>query len=304
MLSEFINNYSVYEYPLAASQLFFAMLGMGALLTRRDFVREASRPKALLVGLGFQWFLVPLIAVLVGTFISMPAGIAAGLVLLAAVPGGTLSNILTLFGRGNITLSISLTSITTVASLFVTPLILRLLWNQHLDDDFNMPTGRIALDITLTLILPLLVGMGINANTSTAFAERFSKYSIRLSLLLIIAMVVGAGGSGRLDAQAYGPIGILALVVFAFVTQASGFAVSKVAGLTSADGLALVVEATFRNVSLAVAIKAIVFPAQANVIDPIGDAVLFTAMLYGGISMFLTLVPVLAHRRLTKPVEA
>ncbi|NND65999.1 MAG: bile acid:sodium symporter family protein [Halioglobus sp.] len=304
MLAEFINNYSVYEYPLAASQLFFAMLGMGALLTRRDFVREASRPKALLIGLGFQWFLVPLIAVLVGTFISMPAGIAAGLVLLAAVPGGTLSNILTLFGRGNITLSISLTSITTVASLFVTPLILRLLWNQHLDDDFTMPTGRIAIDITLTLILPLFVGMAINVNTSTAFAERFSKYSIRFSLMLIIAMVVGAGGSGRLDAQAYGPIGILVLVVFAFVTQASGFAVSKIAGLTSADGLALVVEATFRNVSLAVAIKAIVFPAQAGVLDPIGDAVLFVAMLYGGISMFLTLVPVIAHRRLTKPVQA
>ncbi len=304
MLSEFIDNYAVYEYPLAASQLFFAMLGMGALLTRRDFVREASRPKALFIGLGFQWFLVPLIAVLVGTLISMPAGIAAGLVLLAAVPGGTLSNILTLFGRGNITLSISLTSITTVASLFVTPLILRLLWSQHLDDDFTMPTARIALDIVLTLILPLMVGMLINAYATTEFAERFSKYSIRLSLMLIVAMVIGAGGSGRLDAQAYGVIGIVALVIFAFVTQASGFLVSRVAGLTSADGLALVVEATFRNVSLAVAIKAIVFPAEAGVLDPVGDAVLFVAMLYGGISMFLTLVPVIAHRRLTKPPEA
>ncbi len=304
MLSEFVNNYAAYEYPLAASQLFFAMLGMGALLTRRDFVREASRPKALFIGLGFQWFLVPLIAVLIGWVIGMPAGIAAGLVLLAAVPGGTLSNILTLFGRGNITLSISLTSITTVASLFVTPLILRLLWHQHLDDDFSMPTGRIALDITLTLILPLLTGMVINAYASTAFAERFSKYAIRLSLFLILAMVVGAGGSGRLDVQAYGAIGIVALVIFAFVTQASGVVVSRLAGLTSADGLALVVEATFRNVSLAVAIKAIVFPAQAGVLDPVGDAVLFVAMLYGGISMFLTLVPVIAHRRFAKPAQA
>jgi len=304
LYSEFVSNYAVYEYPLAASQLFFAMLGMGALLTRRDFVREASRPKALLIGLGFQWFAVPLIAVMVGKLVSMPAGIAAGLVLLAAVPGGTLSNILTLFGRGNITLSISLTSITTVASLLVTPLILRFLWNQHLAEDFRMPTGRIALDISLTLILPLLLGMVINTYARTEFAERFSKYSIRLSLLLIVAMLVGAGGSGRLDAQAYGVIGIVALAVFAFVTQVTGLAVSRIAGLTSADGLALVVEATFRNVSLAVAIKAIVFPAQAGVVDPIGDAVLFVAMLYGGISLFLTLVPVMAHRRLTRPLEA
>ena len=61
MYSEFVNNYPTYEYPLAASQLFFAMLGMGALLTRRDFMREASRPKALFIGLGFQWFLVPIL---------------------------------------------------------------------------------------------------------------------------------------------------------------------------------------------------------------------------------------------------
>ena len=57
---------------------------------------------------------------------------------------------------------------------------------------------------------------------------------------------------------------------------------------------------TFRNISLAIAVKATVFPAQPGVLDPIGDAVLFVALLYGGISMFMTLVPVIIHRRMRR----
>jgi hypothetical protein len=68
--------------------------------------------------------------------------------------------------------------------------------------------------------------------------------------------------------------------------------------MTSGDALAISVEATFRNISLAIAVKATVFPAQPGVLDPVGDGVLFVALLYGGVSMFMTLIPVLIHRRM------
>jgi len=302
--SDYLNNYASYEYALASSQLFLAMLGMGALLTPKDFLLEIKYPKGLVTGLFFQWLLVPAYAVLLGVLLPLPAGIVAGLILIAAVPGGTMSNILTLFGRGNIALSITLTSLTTVAALVTTPLLLRLLLSSHLPEDFSMPTASIAEDIFYTLIVPLAIGMLIRSRTTTYYAAQFSKVVIRLSLFMILLMVVGAAGSGRLDAGAYGVIGVLVLVLFCFGIQLAGAATCRALGMSPRDALAIVVEASFRNMSLAVAIKAMVFPAQPGVLDPIGDAALFVALLYGGVSMFMALVPVLLHRRMTPPQTA
>jgi BASS family bile acid:Na+ symporter len=301
VLADFFNNYAAYEYPVASTQLFLAMLGMGALLTPGDFLLEVKKPRALLTGLSFQWVLVPLIALALGRILPVPAGIAVGLIFVAAVPGGTLSNILTLFGRGNIALSIALTSITTVAALATTPLLLHLLVSEFLPDDFSMPVGRIARDISGTLIFPLLLGMLIRSQTTRYYAAQFSKWVIRLSLMMILVIVVGSAGSGRLSGDEYGVMGISTLVIFALTVQLGTILVSKVVGLSSGDGLAITIEATFRNISLAIAVKATVFPAQTGVLDPIGDAVLFVVLLYGGVSMFLTLVPVIIHRRMREP---
>ncbi len=293
----FFDHYAAIEYPLAASQLILAMFGMGLLLTPRDFVREVQEPKGLLLGLGFQWALVPLIAVLVGMVMPIPVGIAVGLILVASVPGGTMSNILTLYGKGNIALSIALTSVTTVAALVTTPILLKLLVSSYLPPDFAMPAGQIATDIFFTLIVPLVLGMSLRSRFKEASAVRVSAWSIRLSIALIVLIAIGAGGSGRMDAREYGLAAILAILTFAFVVQIVGFLVSRAIGLSSRDGLAIVIEATFRNISLAVAVKASVFPARVGVADPIADEVFFVAMLYGGVTLFLCLVPVLLHRR-------
>jgi BASS family bile acid:Na+ symporter len=295
-LDSYINNYAAYEYPVAATQLFLAMLGMGALLSPQDFLLEIKKPRGLLVGFTIQWVLVPLIAVVLGALLPIPAAIAVGLIFVAAVPGGTLANVLTLIARGNIALSISLTAITTVAALFTTPLLLQLLVSQYLPDDFSMPLGLIARDIFGTLIIPLVLGMLIKAGTNTFFAAQFSKWAIRLSLMTILVIVVGSAGSGRLDAGAYGVIGVISLVIFVLSIQASTVLVGKVLGLEKRDGLTLTIVATFRNISLAIAVKATVFPAQPGVLDPIGDAVLFVALLYAGVSMFMMLTLVGVQR--------
>lgn len=297
IFNAFFNNYASFEYPLASSQLVLAMLGMGALLAPQDFVLEIKTPRALLTGLGFQWLIVPLIALALASTLPVPAGIAAGLIVIAAVPGGTLSNILTHVGQGNIALSISLTAITTVAALVVTPLLLDLLISQHLPPDFVLPAASILREIILLLLLPLALGMGVRRVLGGPKSEIFSRQVIRLSLAMIVLMAVGAGGSGRLDPKAYGVMGVVALIAFCLSVQLGGWLTTRLARLNPGDSLAIVVEASFRNMSLAVAIKALIFPARAGQVDPIGDAIFFSALLYGGISLFMTLVPVIAHRR-------
>ncbi|MFT5606052.1 MAG: BASS family bile acid:Na+ symporter [Paracoccaceae bacterium] len=304
MLDSFFNNYASFEYPLASTQLVLAMLGMGALLSPRDFLLEVKTPRALLTGLGFQWLMVPLIALTLASTLPVPAGIAAGLIVIAAVPGGTLSNILTHFGQGNITLSISLTAITTVAALVFTPLLLELLISQHLPADFDLPASSILREIVLMLLLPLAAGMGMQRILGLSRSAIFSRWVIRLSLLMIVLMAVGAGGSGRLDPKAYGVIGVVALVAFCLSVQLAGWLTTRLMRLSHRDSMAIVIEASFRNMSLAVAIKALIFPAQPGQVDPIGDAIFFTALLYGGVSLLMSLVPVFAHRRLGNAPDA
>jgi BASS family bile acid:Na+ symporter len=81
------------EYSLSQVQLVLFMLGMGATLTAADFAAIARRPRFLLVGAACQFLLTPLVAVLVNHAFAVPPGIAVGTILVAAMPGGTLSKV-------------------------------------------------------------------------------------------------------------------------------------------------------------------------------------------------------------------
>jgi len=151
--------YIKYEYWIAAFQLVFAMLGMGATLTIEDFKSLIKMPKAISFGLLIQLSIVPLTAFLFIQYVNLTAGLIIGIALIAAIPGGAASNIFTYLARGNIPLSISITSITSLACLITTPFILSLLITDYLPADFSMPTQQIVRDIAFTLLLPLLVGI-------------------------------------------------------------------------------------------------------------------------------------------------
>ena len=86
----------------------------------------------------------------------MTPGIAVGLILVAAMPGGALSKFFAYFGRGNMALSISLTGVTTLLTLVTVPLMLQLLATRYISaDDFTMPVADIMFDVAMCLLLPL-----------------------------------------------------------------------------------------------------------------------------------------------------
>lgn len=288
--------YPDYEYHLAAAQLALAMLGMGALLTPSDFVEVARRPRALSTGLCVQLVAAPLLAFAIGRVLPIEAGIAAGLVLVAAVPGGTMSNVVTYLGRGNIALSIALTGVTTVGALVTTPLLLRIFVGEFLPPDFEMPVGRVAREIGVNLLLPLSAGMAFGARFHL-WRGALSQWAIRGSIAVIVVMVVASTGSGRVDTDALGGLGILSIFLLAGSCQAAAWLASRATGLVAPDRTAVVVEATIRNVNLAVLVKASLFPAVAGRVDPIGDGMFFTSLMYGGIAFLFATPPVVWARR-------
>ena len=276
------------------------MLGMGLLLTPEDIRVVFRRPSALAVGLGLQLLVAPLIAFLLMRGLPLEIGIAAGLALVAAVPGGTLSNIFTYLGGGNIALSVSLTGVTTLGSLLTTPILLRLLLAAHLPPDLEMPVDRVVFDIAVVLLLPLLVGM-LLCQWLPRQRRWLSRWSIRASLGFIAAMIVGSAGAGRLDPMSYGWTGPLTVFVLAIAFALAAQLATRLARLPDGDRLAIGIEVTLRNTNLAILVKASLFPAVAGVADPIGDGMFFVALLYGGIQLGAAgLLILLSRRRLAR----
>lgn len=288
--------YIAHEYWFAAVQLALAMLGMGATLAISDFAKVATDPRGFSIGIVLQLMLVPLIAWGLITVSNAPPGLAVGLAICAAIPGGSVSNIFTFFARGHIALSIALTSVATLACLVTTPLILDLLIAHHLPDGFSMPAGRIALEIGLCLLLPLVVGM-FYLRLFPRSAPVLSRWCIRGSLFIIGLIVVGALGAGRLDLESFGGQNVVWVVAFILILTTVSFVLPRLLGASGADVAAINIEVTVRNTNLGLLIKASLFPAAVGVADPIGDNTLFAILLYGALMLLVSTLMIPAHRR-------
>lgn len=289
--------YLSYEYYFAAAQLMLAMLGMGATLRLVDFVDVFREGRSLVLGLAMQLVAVPLIAHLVAVVLSVEPGIAVGIALVAAVPGGTMSNIVTHLAWGNTALSISMTTVSTLGCLLTTPIVLRVLAATHLPAGFEMPAAQVAFDIGVCLLLPLALGMFVGAKMPR-IRKLFSNSCIVGSLVVILFMIVGSAGAGRVDPWAYGWVGPLAILSFAFLAQRSAMALARAARVAGPDRLAIGVEVTIRNTNLALLIKASLLPVTAGVADPVADGAFFVALLYGGFALPVALPACIANRRL------
>ncbi len=288
--------YVKYEYWIAVFQLVFAMLGMGATLTVKDFRDVVVEPLPVTLGTLIQIVAVPLTALLFIYLFGLGVGLAVGIAMLAAIPGGTISNIFTYLARGHVALSISITAITTLICLVSTPLILSLMIGEYLPADFTMPKGQIMREIALNLLLPLSIGM-LYLHFFPKSAPLVSKWSIRASLLGIVAIVVGSGAAGRLDVSAFGYGNVMIIALFVVVLAVvPGYLVPKLLRLSTPDCTAILCEVSLRNINLGILIKASIFPAAVAETAQLGNAVLLTLVAYGIFQLVIGCIVIAINR--------
>ena len=108
---------------ILASSLIIIMLGMGLSLQLADFKRILSYPKAMIVGLVNQIILLPIIGYILVSIFSIQPEIAIGVMILAACPGGPTSNLITHLAKGDTALSVSLTAVNSLITIFTIPFI-------------------------------------------------------------------------------------------------------------------------------------------------------------------------------------
>jgi BASS family bile acid:Na+ symporter len=289
--------YVRYEYWVAVMQLSLAMLGMGATLTGKDFRDVVLEPLAISAGTIIQLVFVPLAAFLFLRTLGVSGGVAVGIALIAAIPGGTISNVFTFFARGNAALSISITAITTLLCLFTTPLILSLMIGEYMPDNFAMPRGQIVKEIALILLLPLMLGMAY-LYLFPRSAPTLSKWSIRGSILGILTIVVGSAAAGRLNMSAFGYDNVLLVAFFAVFLALMGALLPRLMRLSRADSTAIEFEVNLRNINLGVLIKVSIFPAAVAETAQLGNMVLFTLLLYGALQLLLAPILITLYRRI------
>ena len=170
--------------PLALALI---MLALGLGLTVQDFLRVAKQPKDFLVGLICQLILLPFIAFLLLKIFNLPTEIALGVMIIAAAPGGVTSNVLTKFANGDVALSISLTAIISLISIFSVPFIVfksaDFLNVSVISNEISMI--GISMKMFLVVTMPVIIGMIIRKFASNFVTSR-SKLIERFSVLLFV----------------------------------------------------------------------------------------------------------------------
>ena len=169
------------------------MFGVSLDITIDDFKNLIKNPKLFFIGVFSQFILVPLTALILVYILKPPPSIALGMFMIAACPGGNVSNFMTKVANGNVTLSVSLTAFATVMSLFMTPINLAI-WASLYE-----PTAKILRSISvdpkqvmqivvLILGIPLLLGMLIR-NYKPNFAIKLATYLKPISFIIFFAFI-------------------------------------------------------------------------------------------------------------------
>ncbi len=230
------------------------MLGVALELKLEDFKRIIRSPKAPGIGLLAQFILLPAFTFALTLILKPHPSIALGMILVAACPGGNLSNLMTYLSKGNCAVSISMTAISTLAAIVMTPL------NLSLWGSMNPDTARILKTVSLSPVdvfftvfiilgIPLVVGMTLSS-FFPALAKKVRKPFKIFTLVFFIAIVSGAlAANWKIFLQ------VMGLVVFAvFIHNALalnlGYWSSKLVGLDERDCRAVSIEVGIQNSAL------------------------------------------------------
>lgn len=231
------------------------MFGVALDLKTSDFKYILKNPKSFSLGLLSQFLFLPFLTLLLVYVIQPPASVALGMFLVAACPGGNVSNFMTHLAKGNTALSVSLTAFSTAFSVFLTP------FNFSLWAGFYDPAANLLREISLSyfdifqtvaliLGIPLILGMLIN-HRFPDWSKKATKVLKPLSILIFAGFVVIAFiGNYNLFIQF---IGLIFLWVLAhnFVALLSGFGLGLLFALPLSDRKTLTIETGIQNSGLA-----------------------------------------------------
>lgn len=228
--------------------LFIIMIGIGMTLTLRDFRQVAVYPKGLIVGTVAQIFVMPVVAFALAYLFGVSPAIAVGLVIIAACPGGTTSNLFVLLSRGNIALSIVLTVSASLLTILTLPLFTNMALQHFMDteESISLPVVKTIVMLVAIVLLPVAIGMLVRTRKPELARKAEGIVSIFggvVLAVLIVALLYGVRDDLWDLLRQAGP-STIALNVAGIML---GLLAGRFAGLTQRESLAVAVELGVKN---------------------------------------------------------
>jgi BASS family bile acid:Na+ symporter len=235
--------------------LWLLMFIVGMELTTADFRRVLVYPKAVTVATLGQLLLLPCVTGLLIWVLNPRPDIAAGMLLVAVCPSGSLSNVYTYLARANVALSVTLTAVSSLLALGSMPLLTAVGFSLFLDqhDAIDVPLARMILQLLLLLVVPVALGMSLR-HWRIAFVERHGQALRRLSMCALTALVVSIIYNQRqLLGEDLVEVATAALL-FSLCAVAVAWIIGVLADLKSEDRFTLMLELSIRNLAITAAI--------------------------------------------------
>ncbi|MBP6495608.1 MAG: bile acid:sodium symporter family protein [Psychrobacter sp.] len=233
--------------------LFLIMMGMGLTLIANDFKRVLKYPKAVGIGLTNQLLLLPIIGFALANIMPLEPEYAVGVMLLVLCPGGTTSNLFTYLAKGDVALSVTMTAIASVITVFSIPVVLSfsLVHFMGAGSEFQLPVLKTMITLIVLTIVPISIGMLIKhfapkvADKSQLYVSRFGV----IFLTLLVVFLVYVQRDIIVDAFiATGPVSI----ILNLSTMALGYYSSKWFGLNLAQRTSITLEVGLQNSTLSI----------------------------------------------------
>ncbi|XPV75722.1 MAG: bile acid:sodium symporter family protein [Desulfovibrio sp.] len=235
------------------------MFGMGVTLTVEDFKRVFLRPLPIGVGVFLQFGVMPLMALLVSRLLDLPLDLTVGMVLVGSVAGGTASNVITYLAGGDVALSISMTLVSTMASVALTPLLTLFYVGQTVP----VPALQMAISIAKIVVIPVTLGVTLNTFLPESIMTKVRPISPIFSVVAICIIIAVIIALNQQRIATLGPLVALAVMLHNALGLSFGYGLSKIFRFDEKTCRTIAIEVGMQNSGLAVKLASTYFTSLA-----------------------------------------
>ena len=231
--------------------LMIVMFGMGLTLKFEDFKVVFTRPKDIIIGAIAQFTIMPLLAFLLSIIFKLPNELAVGVILVGTCPGGTSSNVMTYLAKGDVALSVGMTSVSTILAPIATPLLTLLYAGQRV----NVNAVNMFISIVQVVIIPIGLGFIIN-RFFHKFTNHIKEILPLISVLAIVSIVAAVVSANSSRLMQVGYLIIIVVILHNCFGYLLGFGVGKLLRLDNSKCKAISIEVGMQNSGLATSLAA------------------------------------------------
>lgn len=225
------------------------MLTMGISLAPRDFINVAKHKSAIGIGVILQFSVMPIVALLISIGMGFDRELTVGMVLVGSVAGGTASNVMTYLAKGNVALSISMTAVSTLLGVVLTPLLIELYVGQSV----AVPVGAMLISLVKIVLLPVGFGVIINV-VARKHIEKLSSILPLISMAAIVIIISIVVALNVENLKTLGPMIAIAVILHNSIGLLAGYFCCRLCGFNETISRTVAFEVGLQNSGLAAAL--------------------------------------------------